>query len=195
MLVKQQAIATKSGFLKNFIANPKERKIFSLSLIVTVCLILAGIFSIFLFRPQLMAEDIRHYKGTFKQIGSISRIGFFAVVSMYPVFLILKLKKLKQLKWHRFELKPLLQIIGKLLRKWHAPIALISTGLVILHAYMALMRGFKIDFTYITGLISILVLLILLYMGLKRYKRNDNKWHLKLAISFLVLFMIHATFS
>ncbi|WP_320518705.1 hypothetical protein [Priestia megaterium] len=39
------------------------------------------------------------------------------------------------------------------------------------------------------------VLACLLVMGVNRYKRTDKKRHLKFAISFWVLFMIHATFS
>ncbi|KRD90727.1 hypothetical protein ASE51_09075 [Bacillus sp. Root147] len=51
------------------------------------------------------------------------------------------------------------------------------------------------NFTYFSGIITMAVLACLLVMGVKRYKRTDKKLHLKFAISFLVLFMIHATFS
>lgn len=94
-----------------------------------------------------------------------------------------------------FELKPLIQFLAKYVRQWHVPIALISTALIILHGYMALIKGFQANFTYFSGIITMAVLACLLVMGVKRYKRTDKKWHLKFAISFLVLFMIHATFS
>ncbi len=184
----------KAGFLVNFIANGKERKLVIKSLIVAICLICVGVLSIFLYRGQLMTEDFRQYKGTIKQFGSISRIGFFAVLSIYPVFLIMKSKKIKEIQVGTLQLKTIVQFIGKLVRKWHAPVALLSTGIVFLHVYMAIIRGFKLDFTYISGIITTLILPFLLFMGLRRYKRNDQTWHFKLAIGFLILFMIHATF-
>ncbi|MGE7186520.1 hypothetical protein ACQKKK_21905 [Peribacillus sp. NPDC006672] len=91
-------------------------------------------------------------------------------------------------------MKNFLQFIGKLVRKWHVPLALVSTGVVFLHGYLAIIRGFKWDFTHTTGILAIVLLVFLLFMGLKRFKRKDKKWHFKLAIGFLILFMIHASF-
>jgi len=185
----------KTGFLANFIANPKERRRTNLFLLIMVGLILVEGLFVYFNRQQLMTEDFRHYKGTFKQFGSIAQIGFYAAVAIYPVFLLLKNKQIKGIKLGAIELKTILQFAGKLVRTWHVPIALLSTGIVFLHVYMALLRGFKLDFTYISGIITVLVLLPLMYMGLMRFKRNDRKWHFKLAISFLILFFIHANLS
>jgi cytochrome b561 len=190
--MKQDSLShRKSGFLANFIPNSKERERVNLFLVITICIILAEVLFIFLSRHQLMTQDFRQYKGTFKQFGSIAQIGFYAVLSIYPIFLLLKYKKIKGIKW----LKTFLQMIGKLVRKWHVPVALLSTGVVFLHAYMAILRGFKLDFTYISGMITTLLLLPLLFMGLMRFKRNDRNWHKKLAIIFLVLFFIHANLT
>ena len=82
-----------------------------------------------------------------------------------------------------------------MLRKWHVPIALLSTGIIFLHGLLAILRGFKWDFTYLSGIIAAIVLLFIMFMGLKRFKRKDNNWHFKLGIGFFILFMIHATFS
>ena len=190
--MKQDSLShRKTGFLAKYIPNPKERERINLFLIMTVCLILAEVLYVYFYRNQLMTKDFRQYKGTFKQFGSIAQIGFYTALSIYPIFLLLKYKKIKEIIW----LKTILQFIAKLVRKWHVPVALLSTGVVILHAYMAILRGFKLDFTYISGIITTLVLLPLLFMGLMRFKRNDRKWHFKIAITFLILFFIHANLT
>ncbi|MFJ7727655.1 hypothetical protein ACIQXV_16005 [Neobacillus sp. NPDC097160] len=154
-----------------------------------------GIIVIILNRQQLFAQDFRHYKEIFKQLGSISRIGFFAALAIFPIYQLLKSKKIKEFKLRDFQVKKALQFLAKLVRKWHVPVALLSSGIVLLHGILSIIRGFKVDFTYLSGIASTIVLLFLMIMGLKRYKRTDHNWHLKLAIGFFILFMIHATFS
>jgi hypothetical protein len=194
--INQRSLSNKkSGFLSNYIPNSKERRTVIFFVTITAILLFAGIFLISHFYQQLMAENFRHYKGTFKQFGSISEYSYFAVIAIYPIFLLLKWKKIKEVKWGNFQLKVLLQFLGKLVRKWHVPIALLSTGIVFIHGLLAIIRGFKLDFTYLSGIISSVVLLFLLMMGFKRFKRKDKKWHFKLAAAFLFLFMIHATFA
>lgn len=187
--------AKKSGrFLSSYISNPKEYRMIVITFIITICLFSLGLLLISLSYQQLMMQGYKQYKEIFKQLGSISRIIYFAVLSIYPVFLLLKWKRLKMVKWRVFELKTVLQFIGKLVRRWHVPLAIVSTGIVLLHGYLAIIRGFKWDFTNITGILTIILLFFLLFMGLKRYKRLDKKWHFKLAVGFLILFMIHASF-
>jgi len=195
MNIKQSAVSKKSGFLVKVIPNPKDRKSFLLFIIITALLSLIGVLLIILNHQQLMTQDLRHYKGIFKQFGSISRIGYFFVLSIYPIYLLLKSKKIKTLHWRNFQVKSLLQFLAKMLRKWHVPIALLSTGIIFLHGLLAILRGFKWDFTYLSGIIAAIVLLFIMFMGLKRFKRKDNNWHFKLGIGFFILFMIHATFS
>lgn len=194
--INQTSQATKkSGFLAHFIPNPKERKTIILFSVVSVILILVGIIIIFLNRQQLFTLNFRQYKGIFKQFGSIARIGYFTVLAIYPIYFLLKSKKIKTLHWGNFQVKSLLQFLAKIARKWHVPVALLSTGIVAIHGLLAVIRGFKFNFTYLSGIASTIVLLFLMLMGLKRFKRADRQWHFKLAISFLILFMLHATFT
>ncbi|MFF2447830.1 hypothetical protein ACFVSW_12095 [Neobacillus sp. NPDC058068] len=189
-----QNASQKTRFLASYIPNPKERRTILTCFILMICFFFIGIVVISLNHQQLIMQEYKHYKEFLKQFGSISRIIYFAVLAIYPVFLLVKWKGLKTIQWRGFQLKGFIQFIAKLVRKWHVPFALAATGIVLLHGYLAIMRGFKWDFTNITGILSIILLLFLLFMGLKRFKKKDNKWHLKLAIGFLVLFMIHATF-
>ncbi|MFD0050435.1 hypothetical protein ACFVHQ_14060 [Actinomycetes bacterium NPDC127524] len=158
-------------------------------------LLAAGLLFTYADYHTLMDSDSHLYKGTFKQLGSIARIGFFAAAAVYPVFLLLKWKKLKKAEWGSFKPGKVLQVLAKYVRKWHTPIALVSAALVLLHGTLAILRGFTLDFTYMTGMLGVIVLGFLTIMGFKRFKRNDRKLHFKLAIVFILVFMIHATFA
>ncbi|MEO2078433.1 MAG: hypothetical protein ABGX20_24200 [Bacillus sp. (in: firmicutes)] len=194
--IREQSIsAKKSTFLSRKIPSPKDRKLFISFLFLSVILIVTGLMYISYNHQSLMSQDFRHYKGTFKQLGSISRIGFFAAISIYPVFWILKTKQIKTLKIAQVEIKPLVQSVAKIVRKWHVPVALISAGIAFLHGFLAIIRGFKFNFTYGSGIASVILLFSLMVIGINRFKRTDRNWHFKLAITFLILFMLHATFS
>jgi hypothetical protein len=194
--IKEHSIsAKKNTFLSRKIPNSKERKLLISFLLLSVILVLTGLLYISINHQELMSQDFRHYKGTFKQLGSISRIGFFAALAIYPVFWVLKQKQLKTLQLGQIQIRPLVQSIAKIVRKWHVPVGLLSAGIVFLHSFLALIRGFKVNFTYLSGMGAVIVLLFLMAMGINRFKRTDRNWHLKLAIAFLVLFMLHATFA
>jgi hypothetical protein len=51
-----------------------------------------------------------------------------------------------------------------------------------------------VDFTNITGLLTILVILPLVVSGILRYKKLDRNGHWSLGVGFAVLFMIHSLF-
>lgn len=194
-LKQPKSLMKQESFLARYIKNSKERKRVMITFSIVATLFVIGFLFISCFYKQWLIKDIRAYKENFREMGSIARIGFFAALSIYPVFLLLKWKPLKRIALGTFELKTLLQFIGKLVRQWHVPIAILSTGIVLLHSYMAILKGFEWNFTYLSGIISIFVLFLLMFMGLKRYKKQDKKWHFRIAIVFLILFMLHATFA
>ncbi|XXM74300.1 hypothetical protein ACQ0QQ_10710 [Lysinibacillus sphaericus] len=181
-------------FLANTIPNPKERKSILLYLAAGILLAGAGILLISAYRDVLMGLDEDSYEEFLEQIGSAARIVYFAVLSIFPVFLLLKWKGLKEIKWGSIKFKRIIQFTWKLLRKWHVPLALLASAGVVLHGWLALTRDFQWDFTNTTGILSSIILFFLMIMGFKRFKRKDKSWHLKLAITFTVLFMIHASF-
>ncbi|MDM5428103.1 MULTISPECIES: hypothetical protein [Bacillus] len=185
----------KHNFLLNYISNRKERKRVMITFGVVAILFLIGFLFISYFYEQWLTENMRGYKGTFKKMGSIARIGFFVTLLIYPIFLLLKWKPFRKITLGKFELKTLLQFIGRLVRQWHVPSAILSTGIVLLHGYMAILKGIKWDFTYFSGVITIFVLFLLMFMGLKRYKKKDKNLHFKIAIVFFILFMLHTIFA
>lgn len=192
MMSQRTAVGRKTGFLAALIPNPKERKIINIFIGITFFLLILGAYFIWSYYQTFLTWDFRRYKGLFKQFGSISEYGFFAVFALFPVFYLLKWKKVKTPEWA--QIRTLLQFLAKYVRKWHVPVALVATGIVFLHGALAIIRGFKFDFTYLSGIVSLISLIPLIFMGFKRFKRNDRKWHLKLAIAFVALFLIHSSF-
>jgi len=184
-----------NNHLTRYILNPIERKRIRITLGIVASLCFAAVVFISYFYKLWLIQNMHMYKGVFKQLGSIGRIGFFVTLSIYPIFLVVKWKSLKKISFGGFELQGLVRFIWKLVRQWHVPIAILATGISFLHGYMAILKGVKWNFTYFSGVLTILVLLLLMFMGLKRYKKNDQRWHFKLAICFLILFMLHATFT
>lgn len=180
--------------LPRYIPSLKDRKSFILALVPTLSLVILILVYCFFNQQWLMKYSDHGYKGFLKQLGSISRIGYFSVILIYPVFLVLKWRRIKTLKWRNVAIKRPIQAVGKFVRQWHAPLAIVSTGVAILHCYLAIRRGFRWDFTHMTGILAMGILVLLIYAGLHRYKRNDRKWHFKLAVGFILLFMIHASF-
>lgn len=189
----KQGTRQSTSFLSSYIPNQKERHLTFISLLATVCFLLIGFLFIWFNKQTLMAQEHEAYEEIIEQLGSISRMIYFAVLAVYPVFLLLKWKRLHTMQWRNIKLKNILVFLGKTLRKWHVPLALVSTGVILLHGYLAIIRGFKWDFTNLTGVAAFILLGFLLFMGFKRFKRQDKKWHFKLALAFLILFMIHSS--
>jgi hypothetical protein len=142
------------SFLSKFIPNPKERKNVIFYLALSSCLTAAGILLIFAYREVLMGMHEESYKEFLKQFGSAARITYFVVLSIFPIFLLMKWKGLKGVKWKDIEIKRLVQFVGKLLRKWHVPLALLATAGIVLHGILAIIRDFHWNFTNITGILS-----------------------------------------
>ncbi|SFA69765.1 MULTISPECIES: hypothetical protein [unclassified Bacillus (in: firmicutes)] len=195
-MAKQSALhRVRSTLLIRYIPNPKERRLVVLTLGTVAVLLVIALYFVTHFYQDWIAANSRAYKGWFKQLGSIAQIGFFTAISIYPIFLLLKWNPLKQIVLGKYQLKTLLQFLGKWVRHWHVPIAITSAGFVLLHGYMAILKELKWDFTYFSGILSLIALFPLMFMGLKRFKRQDKKLHFKMAIVFLILFMIHASFG
>jgi hypothetical protein len=60
-------------------------------------LVVAGLIYI-PFYAHSLPFDSKIYEGNFKELGSIARIGFFAALAIYPIFLLLKWKPLSHIK-------------------------------------------------------------------------------------------------
>jgi hypothetical protein len=168
------------------ISNTTERKRVTLALFIAFAFIIGSFIVIQGWMLKQIPLHTRSYISFYENFGAIARIGFFFSVAIYPVYLLLKYKRLP--------LKSFFIFLAKIARQWHVPVGVISIGVVIVHASLALLDGFHWDAAYISGVLSLCVLGILAFTGLMRYKKLDKKWHLILGILFVTLFMIHTMF-
>ncbi|OXM85604.1 hypothetical protein [Paenibacillus rigui] len=165
---------------------PKERIGVVIAIIISVLLVVWELWSLF----HLPSETVhnRRFEHTFKDFGSNARIALFFVLANYVLAYVLK----RRLADRFGGLKKWLAQLLRFVRRWHTPIALIAIAFIVLHAVAVFMYGFKLDFSNITGLLALLVLLPVPVSGLFRYKKLDRKWHLRSGLAFTVLFLIHA---
>lgn len=175
-----------------YIPNSKERRLVVLTLLIALLGILAALSILTPLSQKWITNSASSYKGLLKFFGSIARIGFIKAFSILPFYLLLKSKFWKQIVFKRVQWKHNLQFLGMFIRRWHVPIAITSVSLAFIHGYMALLKGFKWNSIYLSGILCLLTLMPLMYMGLKRFKRRDRKSHYKWAIIFLLFLLLHA---
>ncbi|MGD8191434.1 hypothetical protein ACQCN2_15745 [Brevibacillus ginsengisoli] len=171
---------------KRWIPNKLERKWVYLSLALAIVIVGWGIWQY----SQLPSDSFhtRGFKGIFKNYGSLARITLFAVLAHYVFLFIFQKKWLDP--WAA--VKKLIIPLAKLARKWHTPVAILSIALIVLHVIGAFLYGIKLNFSNVSGLLALAVLLPVPISGLFRYRRLDKQWHLRFGLGFAVLFLIHA---
>jgi hypothetical protein len=130
----------------------------------------------------------RRFEHTYKDYGSNARLALFVVLANYVLAFLIKQRIWGQLNILKKGLVTLLRVV----KRWHSPIAILAIALIVLHAVAVFMYGFKWDFSNISGLLALIVLLPVPVSGLFRYRRMDRKWHLRCGLAFALLFLIHA---
>ncbi|MEC1525656.1 hypothetical protein P9D43_27005 [Neobacillus niacini] len=141
-----------------------------------------------LLQLSLTTLHSKQFEHTFKDFGSIARFVLLFVLSYYVLLRVMRLRILKC----QSQIKKWLSTLLRFARKWHTPAAIIAIAFIIVHTVAVFMYGFKFDFSNISGLLSLLVLLPVPISGLFRYQRMDRKWHLRSGIAFAILFLIHS---
>lgn len=182
----------KKGKKTAVISNPAERKRVKAAIYIAILLVIVSAVLVPKIILQYMPLHTDDFISFHQYVGSVSRIGFFFAVAIYPIFLLLKYKKIN--KW-RYNAKKILGFLAKIVRQWHVPVAVLSMGVVLVHAYLAILNGFRFDGGYISGTLALVVLGVLAISGVFRYKKMDKKWHLILGLLFVTLFIIHTMFS
>ncbi len=95
----------------------------------------------------------------------------------------------------KIQVKKIFSFLAKIARQWHVPIAILATGIIIIHVSLALINGLKPTGAYISGITTFFILTILIFFGILRYQRKDKNWHLYLGILFVASFIIHTLFN
>ena len=140
-----------------------------------------------------MMQEYKHYKSIFKQFGSFQNMFFcgFGDLSCFPFS---KIETLENNKVGKFPIKKFLTVPRKTSQK----VACSPCNRIYWSCFPSWIfgdhKGIQMGLYNISGIFALILLIFLLFMGLKRFKRQDKGWHFKLAIGFLILFMIHASF-
>jgi hypothetical protein len=168
------------------IQNEQERKRIFWTIGITLIFSLWGIwYALHSFPLSFHTQSFKHF---FKEFGSYARIAFFFVFAHYVLKLVLQKRYLD--RWA--QIKQGVIFLSRMARQWHVPVAIAAMGIVLIHAIGAILYGFTLDFHYVTGLVSLLILFPLAISGILRYKKMDRKWHWVLGLSFGILFLIHS---
>ncbi len=175
-----------TAMLKNWVKNKNERKLIYLSLIISIIILGLGCWTI-LHQNELNLQSHNPLKSYAKNKGSLGRIGVFTAFAMFPLYYLIRLKKLNgQIKFKKF--------IGKLL-KWckliHVPVSLIAFVLITIHSVIMTFFQWKTNAVYISGVITYLLLIPLGILGFLRYKRKDKNWHYYLSFAVVISMLIH----
>jgi hypothetical protein len=129
----------------------------------------------------------KYFNHFFREFGSKARLILFVVIAHY----VLKIALQKQV-FKGDALKQRIILLSRFIRRFHVPLSILAFGLILIHAVGAILNGLKFDFNYLTGLLALIVLLPIPISGIMRYKKLDRKWHLRLGVTFAVLFLIHS---
>ncbi|WP_338452930.1 hypothetical protein R4Z09_14315 [Niallia oryzisoli] len=166
---------------------PKKERIW-----VILAIIIAASMMLWEFKGLLQLSlttlHSRQFEHTFKGFGSNARIALFFVLAYYVLLRVIKLRALKG----QSKVKKWLSTLLRFARRWHTPVAILAIAFIILHTVAVFMYGFKFDFSNISGLLSLIVLLPVPISGLFRYQRMDRKWHLRSGVALAIVFLIHS---
>lgn len=124
-------------------------------------------------------------------IAQIALLFFIVNINMYFILLVIRQAKKRSLR-------VTLAKIARRMMRWHIPIALFATSLIVIHALIMLVQlGSVIGFTHIkmlSGMAAMLVLALTLFGGYRRYKKASGfrrRFHYMMAFTFAAFFILH----
>jgi hypothetical protein len=166
----------------------KERPWVFLALWISIALVITGLWQM----THITSDSFhtRSFESSFREYGSLAELTLYFVLALY----VLKFLVHKRLADRWVSIKNGLIQLLRFVRKWHTPFAIFGIGLILVHAAGAVLYGIRPDFHNISGLLALFILLPVPVAGLFRYRMLDRKWHVRLALGFTVLFVIHAYF-
>ncbi|MFD0768442.1 hypothetical protein ACFQZ1_05855 [Bacillus sp. CGMCC 1.60114] len=188
--------------LKQWIKNPKERKLIYIAIIAAFVILACGFWtiehrnSLTINMPTDIPADINHQhmhhmksplEFYAKNKASLGRIGIFATFAIFPLYFLLRLKKIKLGK----EIKAFISKILKWVKLFHVSFAVIAFALITMHVIIMVFYEWKTNAISISGVISYILFLALGALGFLRYKRKDKNWHYYLSFAFVCSMLIH----
>jgi hypothetical protein len=149
-------------------------------------LIVLSVIYIWLFRPHDSSLVI-----TAQFLAQMAMILFLVNINMYFVFLVIRKSSVRQVKIR-------LAKFSRIMMKWHIPIAITATTIIVGHAAINLYEiapliGYG-NLKLVSGYLAIAVLSLTLTAGYLRHKKASGfrrKFHLITAMAFFLVFFIH----
>jgi hypothetical protein len=175
-----------------WVKNNKERRRILFAVMIASLILLVGLFfyipHVVLIETPLHTKAFKHF---IKRHGSLARLGFFFAIAHFLLHLCIKKFSLMKNEL----LKKIILPVSRIVRGWHVPVAIFAIGIIIIHAATALLNGWEWSFAYVTGMLSILLILPLTMSGILRYKQLDRKKHLYVGVGFTAMFLLHSIFG
>jgi hypothetical protein len=175
---------------------------------LNVCLLLVALEPWVLSKYKLYTHPFYEFNNN---LGWTACIVFLFSLLLLPTFKILKVNskvdsyikhlKSKEILHSEYELKVFTFMkkctawAAKQLRKHHIAFSLLGITTVFYHTYLALINGFKLSYTYISGYAGLFDLLLLSVLGLLRLKRVDRNLHKRLSYLLILFAVLHIVFS
>ncbi|MBU3160742.1 hypothetical protein KPL37_13415 [Clostridium frigoris] len=174
---------------KAIIKNANEKRLVRLSIILTTIFL----FSSFLFCTPAIAKHLPIPSSicgllvTILNFGSkwAAIIGIAFAMAWYVVTKLIKHAKSKNEPPKKIIIK-----FAKIARQFHVPISILALGFALVHGYIAILNGIKLNVGYATGLLALGTFIILSFSGIRRYI-SKHKLHLILTIALIALLIVH----
>ena len=179
--------------LTDWIKNSKERKLVYLATVIALVILGLGFWMI-AHRHSLASTVPNHFRhprnlltSYARNKASLGRLCVFAAFAMFPLYFLLRTKKINLPK----ELKKFISILLKWVKLFHVPISVIAFALITVHSIIMVFYNWHTDAVDLTGVLSYLLLLPLGVFGFLRYKRKDKNWHYYLSFAFVFSMLLH----
>ncbi|MDR7078512.1 hypothetical protein J2Y03_003564 [Neobacillus niacini] len=154
--------------------------------VINSILIVFSFIYIWFFRPHDSSLVV-----TAQFLAQIAMLLFLININMYFIFLVIRKSSVRQVKIR-------LAKFSRVMMKWHIPIAVTATTIIIGHAAINLYEvapavGFA-NLKLVSGYVAIILLFVTLAAGYLRHKKSSGfrrKFHLTTAMVFFLVFLIH----
>jgi hypothetical protein len=149
-------------------------------------LVLASIVYIWIIRPHDSSLVVAA-----QLLAQIGMILFLVNINMYFIFLVIRKSSIRKVKVR-------LAKFSRYMMKWHIPIAVLGTSVIIGHGAVNLyaiapLIGYS-HLKILSGMLAMGTLAVTLFAGWLRHNKSSGfrrKFHLTAAMTFLVAFLVH----
>lgn len=171
------------------IKNVNEKRLVRLSIILATIFI----FCSFLFSTPVIAKHLPIPSGIYGLLAKTLNFGskWSAVIGIaFAMAWYVVIKLIKKAKSKNEPPKKIIITFAKIARQFHVPVAILALGFALVHGYVAILNGFKLNIGYITGLVALGIFIIVSFSGIPRYI-SKHKLHLISSVALIALLIVH----